>query len=514
MASNNKELGLLDQNGPIDEETGLQVPATAVARRALKLMESSNFVRFKGRCLVMSYGEYPHYIPLKKDYFDQLAYGTWGGLTRGQVSDMYAFVQNTAPDLTENSHLIGFGNFNIPDDFDPFEDQINGGDGKPKGWVAPVVWDMRDLGWRPELNVTSTVWRSPYSPLGAPNEFFSIGKEPEERARIQFIMDLAGGDTGLYDDIMQSMAPIIMEKKPDGVIWWVGNGANGKSTLMDALYRMFPGHFANITVKRLTDGRDNPTLNGVLANIVKESSEGRVDDTEVYKSLGTHEDFEAHKFHSQESITINGNIHTIFSANSIPAFNDKGHSAKRRTFIIPFKQQFESDPDFERKTFTKEFFGALARELGRYAHQIERQGYRYKWSAATTGAKADYDAEASNAEQYAKEMIEQGLVAFNGYNPLRMDYENWCADMGYPALGIQNLRKAMTNAGFESKTVRDSKQFGRIYRLNTIDGEVPLEQMNLGRPGLFTAVGFIDHSDDPEPVEEKPRQTTILDGKW
>jgi hypothetical protein len=508
-------MGLLDQDGPIDEETGRVQPATVVARRALKVMETSSFVRFKGRCLVLVQdGGFPHYVPLRKEYFDQIAYGTWGGLTRGQVSDMYAFVQNTAPDLNANASLIAFGNTAMPDDYDPFSD---GPDKTSRAtWFQPVVWDMQELTWRPECAPVDCVWRSPYSPLGSPAEFMFIGDQLDEgRPRIKFILDLAGGDFGLYDDIMQSMAPIIMDKKPDGVVWWVGNGANGKSTLMDALYRMFPGHFANITVKRLTDGRDNPSLNGVLANIVKESSEGRVDDTEVYKSLGTHENFEAHKFHSQESITINGNIHTIFSANTIPAFNDKGHSAKRRTFIIPFREQFESDPDFERKTFTPEFFATLAREMGRYANILKRQGYRYKWSAITAGAKEDYDHEASNAEEYVRQMVNQGLVAFTGFHPIKMDYENWCADEGYVPLGITNLRKAMRAAGFEDTTTRkDDGSVTRLYRLSTIDAKAPLEMMSLGRPGLFTTYGFVTPEKKAEEAEKKTRQTTILDGKW
>jgi hypothetical protein len=506
-----KELGLLDLNGPIDAETGMVVPATAVARRAQKLMEEWNFVRFKGRCLILQQGDYPHYVPLRKEQFDVMAYKTWGGLTRGQVNDMYSFVQASAPDMCDNDHLVAFGNVAIPEGFDPFNEATT----TPKGWAQPLVWDMKELGWRPELSATDCVWRSPYSPLLAPQEFFFISdKEPEDRPRLKFIMDLAGQDVGLYDDIMQSIAPIIMDKKPDGVVWWVGNGANGKSTLMDALYKMFPGHFASITVKRLVDGRDNPTLNGVLANVVKESSEGRVDDTEIYKSLGTHENFEAHKFHSQESISINGNIHSIFSANQIPAFNDKGYSARRRTFIIPFNEQFASDPDFEYKTFTPEFFGTLAREMGWYANKLKKQGLRYKWSAATTGAKEEYDREASNAEEYARHLIEQGCVAFDSYLPIRQHYENWCADNGYPPLGIQNLRKAMTSVGFEAVPKRNGTKMTRIYRLNTIDADAPLELMGLGTPGLFTTYGFAPKPVDIEPAKKQTRQTTILDGKW
>jgi hypothetical protein len=476
-------------------ETAAQPTGTVVARRSQKLMEAWRFIRFKRRAMVLIKEPHPHYIPLRKEQFETLAYQLWGGLTRSQVSDMYAYVCSVAPDMSANEHLVCFGvsllEYPIEADTD-----ISFLTNNP-----PSVWSTRDLSWQRDLTVDDCVWRSPHPKMPVP-----------DGARLKFIMDLAGGDEGLYDDIMQSIAPLVMERKPDGVIWWVGNGANGKSTLMDAIYRVFPGALASITVKRLMDGRDTPSLNGQLGNIVKESSEGRVDDTEIYKALGTHENFRVHRFHSQDDLEIDGNLHTIFSANSIPSFNDKGYSARRRTFIIPFNQVFESNPGFEAQVFTPEFFGQFISELCRYAKQIAAQGYRYKWSAKTLAAKAEYDAEASCAEEYAASIVREGVIAFQSYNQVRMDYENWCAEEGYPPLGIGNLRKAMTALGFERVTKREGDRYGKAYRLRNI-GDVPLMQLNITRPGLFTTDGYAPSVVKPEP-EPPLVQGSILNHKW
>jgi hypothetical protein len=341
-------------------------------------------------------------------------------------------------------------------------------------------------------------------------------------------MSLAGNDSGLYDDIMQSLAPLVMDKKPDGVIWWVGDGANGKSTLMDAIYRIFPGQLASLTVKGLVDGRDAPMLNGVLANVVKESSEGRVDDTERYKAIGTHEGFRVHKFHSQDDILIRGNLHHIFSANSVPIFNDKGWSARRRTFVVPFKQVFQSDPTFEERTFTPEFFGELIMEMCRYARKLRDQGYRYKWSAQTLGAKEEYDTEANNAEEYGRELINEGVVAFESFRPLRIDYENCCADNGYTPLGATNLRKAMYALSFERISVRtdiDGPSTVKMYRLGAVSSNAPLQTFKISRPGLYTAEGFTSDTtpttvvpenfpEDNFETPEEPQRESILKGRW
>jgi len=467
--------------------------ATVVMRNSAEVAARYKVIRFRNRPMIELHEPFPHYVPLHKENFDRMAYPILGGVSRSRMSDVYSFLTYTATDHTANEHLILFGLTAVDNEREGLMRPANFAD---KG--ITMVWDM-DAVEISEAAPIHCVWRSPYAPV--------IGEKDEEgeRVPIPFIMSLAGGDRGVYDDIMQSMAPIIMNKKPDGVIWWVGDGANGKSTLMDALYKIFPGQLSSLTVKRLTDGRDTPSLNGTLANIVKESSEGRIDDTEIYKSIGTHENFRVHKFHSQDDLEIRGNLHHIFSANTIPTFNDKGYSARRRTFVIPFGQRFQSDPTFEERTFTPEFYGQLIQELGIYAKRIVRQGYRYKWSAVTLAAKAQYDAEASNAEEYASSLVDEGVVAFESFNPVRIDYDNWCGDMGYVPLGIGNLRRALQGLGFERVSVAADGAINKIYRLPSFT-KSDLQPLGMGRPGLFTVHGF-QHTKEEGPLElalEKP----------
>jgi hypothetical protein len=470
-----------------------------VVASATSIAKSHRVAAFRGRPMVLEEEPYPHFVPLHKDRFERLAYPLLGGVTRSRINDVFAYLSNTAEDLTDYDRYILFG---LGTGLNAHPDAIT------------TVWDMERLEMTQSIHADQTIWRSPYAPV------------PTHNKPVEFIMQLAGNDEGLYSDIMQSLAPLIMSKKPDGVIWWVGDGANGKSTLMDAIYKIFPGQLSSITVKRLVDGRDTPSLNGTLANVVKESSEGRIEDTEIYKSIGTHENFRVHKFHSQDDIEVRGDVHHIFSANSVPTFNDKGYSARRRTFIIPFGQRFTSDPTFEERTFTPEFFGHLIVEMGRYAKLIEEQGYKYRWSAATLSAKADYDSEANNAEDYAKHIINEGVVAFESFHPIKQDYENWCADMGYVPLGIGNLRKAMTALGFERMTHREGDRMTKIYRLP--DAGTNLSPLSASRPGLFTTPGFIPeplpdektvvpafNEVDPEPVVEQPvKRKSVLKGEW
>lgn len=480
---------------------------TVVSRNADAVIAGHQICQFRGRAMIMVHDPYPHYVPLHKDRFERIAYPILGGVSRSRMNDVFSFICNTAEDLSANENYILFG---VPLD----EVQIEADTDLAHLHKHPVTgWDMQDLSMVTHLAHSNYVWRSPYAKVIAGD----AGDIIDENDRLKFIMQLAGNDAGVYDDILQSLAPLVMAKKPDGVIWWVGDGANGKSTLMDAIYKIFPGQLSSITVKRLVDGRDTPSLNGTLGNVVKESSEGRIDDTEIYKSLGTHENFRVHKFHSQDDIEIRGNLHHIFSANLIPSFNDKGYAARRRTFVIPFSQRFASDPTFEERTFTPEFYGRLIVELCKYAVKLKKQGYKYKWSAATLAAKSNYDAEASNAEEFAKHIIGEGLVAFTSFNSVRAEYENWCADEGYVPLGVGNLRRAMFALGFDRISTRSAGDTTKMYRLPHVEGK-EVTPMGLGRPGLYTDHDWLPTEDE---IEDLPttdtttqKQTTILNGKW
>lgn len=441
--------------------------STALVAASHRITEQVRIIRFHGRALIEVDFQPPYldqpfkqFMPLHKDQFESIVYPILGGISRSRMSDVFAYVINTAPDYSHHDHLIGFGS----EDF---------------------IWNTQTLTFE-SVSWDEVVWRSPFMPSTTPGQS-------------AFIRSLANDD-GHYEDLLQSMAPLVSYQKPDGAIWWVGSGANGKSSLMEALYRIFPNQLASLTIKRLTDERDTPLLNGQLANVVKESSEGRIEDTQVYKSIGTHEDFRVHKFHSQESLLIRGNMHHIFSANTIPVFNDKGYSARRRTFVVPFHKTFASTPDFNNQTFTREELGRIIAQMLQYALRLREQEYRYKFSEVTLHAKAEYDAEANNAEEYAKDLIAQGVVGFDSFEPVKRDYEHWCAQMGHVELGMHNLRRAVTNAGFERVSyARGNGSVGKKYRLMTLS-EADIVPYGMGKPGFYSAPGF---------VKESPQQTTM-----
>ena len=324
----------------IEKQTDERKPVKQL--RAEMLRRTNRIARFKGATIIE---ESNRWVDLTSDKFAEACYKKFGdGLNKSAVNDLEHLFRTTAPDMSDKAQYIAFGS---------------------------QVWDMKTLDWTQDIADEDCVYRIPFDPI-------------EGDKKIPFVMDLACGDEGVYDDIMQSVAPILMDKKPTGVIWYLGGGANGKSTLVHLLYKIFGSYLTEITVKQLEDERDTPQLNGKLANICKESSDGFVEDTRTYKSIGTHESFSVHKFHSQDMVEIEGNVHHIFSANNIPTFGDKSYGARRRTLVIPFNNRFTPDETFEDKTFTKKFIQRFVSEMLKYTAVLKDQNYEYKFSDTTT----------------------------------------------------------------------------------------------------------------------------------
>lgn len=385
-------------------------PKQAFAER---LRAHTRIASFKGDTILERDGRW---VSMSSTLFAEACYQIFGdGVSRSRVADLEHLFRSSAKSLDSYSHYIAMGE---------------------------RVWNMKTVDWDSTMPREDCIYRLDYTPSDS-----LAGKIP-------FILELACGDEGVYDDIMKSVAPLILYKKPTGVIWYLGNGANGKSTLVHLLYLIFNDYLTELTVGQLEDERDTPQLNGKLGNVCKESSEGFIEDTRSYKSIGTHESFKVHKFHSQDMIDIQGNVHHIFSANNIPVFGDKSYGARRRTLVIPFNNRFEPDESFEDRTFTRPFIERFLGEMVKYAQLIKKQNYEYRFSATTGAVKDKYDTEANTTETYFSELYENDIRGFENYIKLRFDYENWCSSNGYKPSSVNVLRRAADEMGFRRTSVR------------------------------------------------------------
>lgn len=380
--------------------------------QALLDMPNTRFARFKGSMLMSAPGT-SGFIPLEASSFAEICYSPdmFGfGISESNIRDLQHAVSRVSPDLTNYSHFVAF------------KDQI---------------WDMETLDFAPDQ------MDYVYSTNISLQDSATTGYAQAQR----FLLELAKGDADLAFDYQQAIAPLFMATRPAGVIWFVGDGANGKSSLIKALYMLFGPYFASITTAQIEDGKVTLALNGKMGNIVKESSEARVEDTERYKAIGTHESFAVRQLYTQSNVMVDTDFHTIFNANNIPVFADKTKGARRRTLIVPFPAHFEDNPTFEKDTFTPEFLGGLAMLALEATAHLKAHNYRYTWSDATILAKRTYDNDVNSVEAFLGYLHDAHIYGFTDYRWLEMDYQNWCSLNGMVPLGRTQLNRTMTNEG-------------------------------------------------------------------
>lgn len=351
-------------------------PSSLIDRDTATIAAHYRVVRFNDRLMIEVNEPYPHYIRFNKEHFERIAYPLLAGAKRSHISNVFRCLTYTAPNLSANDHLILFGDL--------------------RGSRAHLtVWDMDTLEIRNDIAPEDCVRRSPYN--------VRHGSTP-----VPFIMQLAGNDQDLYDDIMQSLAPLMMAKKPYGVIWWLGDNANGKDALIDALFRIFPDQLAALSLKTLIGGRYTLGLRNMLGNIAAGGIE-HIDAMAVYNTIGAHETFSLHKYHSQAGVEVQANAHHIFSAATAPTFNHtRWGAASWRTHLIPFSQQRDTD---RTRRFADSSIGQLIAEMCRYAVQIQERGHQYDWSATTRATKAKCFPE-SGAAKEARTLLNPTLTPF------------------------------------------------------------------------------------------------------
>lgn len=431
-------------------------------KQAQAISIKHRIVRFKNAVLYRSDNGWEQ---LSSDGFARLCYEVHGaGIRQAQIKDLQHLFFTSADDLTKYAEYIA-----IPD-------------GR--------VWNMKTLDFTNEVSHEDCVYSTGVSPTNG-------------KSHRKWLEEVSSGDKDLANDMLQGIAPIFMLKKPLGVFWFIGRGANGKSTLLKSLYAIMGSEapytynrwFSQLSVKQIEDDRHVLSLNGHLANVCLESNDGHIKDTGNYKNLAEHSTFGVRVLGTHDTRSVDGNVHSVQNANNIPTFSDKTSGTKRRTFVVPFKAIFPQDDTFDEKLFnTESFLSDLFGELLETTKKIRDRGYKYEFSVTTIKAKEDYDEEVNTAETYFEELVESDIYGFTNFSALTHDYQRWCDDRSMSSLGKKSIAHAAKSAGYERHSTRVNGKLVTRY----IKDELGFEDMT----EIITRLGLFQRNDSDKEIEE------------
>lgn len=388
------------------------------------VLDKVNIANYYGRSYIEQ-GEL--WKRLSEDDFKSVCYAVFGsGIPSAHIRDLSDYFLSSHNILSTPSKLIYFN-------------------GK--------VWDMDKCDFVLE-SIDKTFFRSSVTP----NMDVKMGQN-------EFVKALAVGDMEVYADIFATLSVMFSSRKPDMVGFFYGDGSNGKSVLIDVVNKVIGDHIASINLERLTDQRDAPLINGTLANLCGENADNIViEDSQVFKSIGSHERWTVHKMHTNDIIEIDTNPLHIFCVNNMPNFKDKSSAIIRRARVVPFKNKFDQDPNFRNNLLNdQQFLSDFLGEMLLYAQKGMKDGWVSPLSKSTLQQIEEYDILRNSAKTFIDEFVELGLVGFTNFNVLKMSYENWCKDNSFTQMGVKTFRSSVMKHDFVRKSTADGK--AKIYML-------------------------------------------------
>lgn len=242
-------------------------------------------------------------------------------------------------------------------------------------------------------------------------------------------------------------------------IMLLGDGANGKSTLLGAL-RDFLGreNVAAVELQTLATNRfKKANLEGKLANVAPDISDEGLESTGTFKALMGGDLVDAERKY-EAPFSFKNYATLLFSANQKPAAEDDTHAYKRRWVHFQFPHRFDGVecPECEDRchipasqdelldTFRDEQAGILnvAAEALRRLH--ERGGFE----ATTYDAEHGEDADDLAARPILRFVKNELVEAEGDYVRIKAAYEAyraWATDRGHPTQGRDAFEQAVVD---------------------------------------------------------------------
>lgn len=233
-----------------------------------------------------------------------------------------------------------------------------------------------------------------------------------------------------------------------------GSGANGKSTLLDVIKRLIgKENISSVALNELNDRFKTFQLEGKLANIGDDISNGYIEDNSTFKKLVTGETVNVER-KGKDPFDFENYSKLIFSCNEMPRINDLSDGLKRRLIFIPFNAKFsKSDTDYDPFIIDK----LLSDESLEYLLKIALEGLdRVLFNREFTTPKVveetweDYERKNNPVIGF----IDEGKIENELTTDVYLQYQTYCVSNGLKALSKVSFTREICKHGYRTKQIR------------------------------------------------------------
>jgi len=233
----------------------------------------------------------------------------------------------------------------------------------------------------------------------------------------------------------------------DKMFWFLGQGGNGKGTLLQVLERLLGSeNVSGTSISRLGNPDDkfaSSDLFGKLANIDGDASDAEVEDTEIIKKASGGDKITA-QFKGQDSFDFHNFATLVFAANKMPVVEDT-RAWNRRQIYLEFKNVFEEGKEEDREVVLNrianpaELSGILNHALIGLDRLFKQKGFSFYKSYSEIGK------EMRNRANTLDSFMESDLVEIEpGFKVSNADvyaaYSQFCINLSVAPVSIKSKK--------------------------------------------------------------------------
>lgn len=249
-----------------------------------------------------------------------------------------------------------------------------------------------------------------------------------------------------------------------------GEGSNGKSTFLDALFAVAgDDNFSTVNLAKVDEHYNLAMFDKKLFNVSEETSPKALTDNQTFKNLVTGGRIIV-RLPRESPYQICNKAKLILTCNDLPNSNDNTHGFYRRLLIVPFNQLIEKgmpdyDPHLTRK-IREELAGVLNIALAGYKRLVANKGFTE--SAKIKESLEEYRLENDTVLYWVKEHL---VVHQNG------GFEHHFTSSGDLYAAYRDAMKSMSRI-----PVHEQKFFKQLSKIRgDVWGEHPYQERAIRR---------------------------------
>lgn len=296
----------------------------------------------------------------------------------------------------------------------------------------------------------------------------------------EIMVDKGGNhDPDLMEYLYQVLGYMLVpEMANQTMFYFVGAGANGKSTLLNLLVDIVGKEFVSAESIEALTTKDFilPNLIGKRLNIVNEE-QSRYVQAERFKALVSGDPVSARRIYG-EPFTFVPTSKFIFASNHIPQFNEWDGGIERRVRIIPFNYNVpeeKRDNALARK-LRAEIPGIVGKILRRGTEVVIQNKFKIIAPLQVMEMTTEFKRNTATIEMFIKSAFEPSgnESHFRPHSEIYHIYKMWAAQTGRKAVTSRNFFKKFAEVypDCESDVVYHDGQAQRGRYVRQLDGDL------------------------------------------